>query len=130
MWNRVRDSRAVRPLTRVVAIAVMLGVTLLWAGDAQTAQESTKKPTARSAPSLGPSPEVMQKSMEMFGPMMGQMMSGMLDGMLTVLAKPETAQRTAAFTKNYHDALIAQGFSKEDALKIVMAHGIPMPGGR
>jgi hypothetical protein len=31
----------------------------------------------------------------------------------------------ATFTKNYHDALLAKGFSKEDAMRIVAAHGIP-----
>jgi hypothetical protein len=117
-------SRPVRAALRTIA-AVLVGFVLAVAVGAQTSQEGTSKP----APKPMPNPD-MHKAMEAMGPMMGQMMSSMLDGMLIVLAKPETAQRTATFSRNYYDALIAKGFSNEDALKIVMAHGIPMPGGR
>jgi hypothetical protein len=44
---------------------------------------------------------------------------------LSALVRPETAEGMATFTKNYHDALVSKGFSKEDALRIVMAHGVP-----
>jgi hypothetical protein len=120
----LRSFPLVRSGLRTIA-AVIVGFVLAVAAGAQTAQEGAGKPATKATP--GPD---MQKAMESFGPMMGQMMSSMLDGMLVVLAKPETAQRTATFSKNYYDALIAKGFSNEDALKIVMAHGIPMPGGR
>jgi hypothetical protein len=105
-------------------VAVLVGFALAMTAGAQSSPE-----TPKPAPRVTPGPD-MQKGLEMMGPMMGQMMSSMLDGMLVVLAKPETAQRTAAFSKNYYDALVAKGFSNEEALKIVMAHGIPMPGGR
>jgi hypothetical protein len=117
-------SPPVRSALRTMA-AVLIGFVLAVAVGAQTPQEGTSKP----APKPAPNPD-MHRAMETMGPMMGQMMSSMLDGMLTILAKPETAQRTATFSKNYYDALVAKGFSNEDALKIVMAHGIPMPGGR
>ena len=42
----------------------------------------------------------------MMGPMMGQMMQSMMEGTLRVLAKPETADQLATFTRNYYDALI------------------------
>ena len=66
---------------------------------------------------------------QLMGPMMGQMMEVMIEGMFTIMAKPENAERLATFTKNYYDALIAKGFSKEDALEIVTMTGMPsMPG--
>ncbi len=40
-------------------------------------------------------------------------------------AKPESADRLATFTKNYYDALIRKGFTKEQALQIVIATGMP-----
>ena len=123
MLMNVRSSRLIRSALRWMA-AALVGFALAVGVGAQTAPEGSKP-----APKGMPAPD-MHKAMEAMGPMMGQMMSSMLDGMLTVLAKPETAQRTAAFSKNYYDALVAKGFSNEDALKIVMAHGIPMPGGR
>jgi hypothetical protein len=130
MFIQLRRFRVAPSLALAIVAAVLLAM-MTSGTHAQTAQESPSKPASPpSGQTVRPAPEGMQKSMEAMGPMMGQMMSAMLDGMLAVLSKPETAQRTAAFTKNYYDALIAKGFSNEDALKIVMAHGIPMPGGR
>ncbi len=64
----------------------------------------------------------------MMGPMMGQMMQSMMEGTLRVLAKPETADQLATFTRNYYDALIRKGFTKAEALEIVTKIGVPMPG--
>ena len=61
----------------------------------------------------------------MMGPMMEQMMTAGMTATLRVLAKPESAQQLATFVKNFYDALVAKGFSKEDALKIVAAVGMP-----
>lgn len=57
--------------------------------------------------------------MEMMAPMMGLMMQNMMDGMITYMSKPETAEKLATYAKNYYDALIKKGFTKEEALKIV-----------
>ena len=57
-----------------------------------------------------------------------QMAALSLEGTLAALAKPENAERLADFTKNYYDALIKRGFTKEQALQIVMAVGIPRSG--
>jgi alkanesulfonate monooxygenase SsuD/methylene tetrahydromethanopterin reductase-like flavin-dependent oxidoreductase (luciferase family) len=106
----------------VVLFAVMFFVLL--APTALAAQEKTD--TVRVEV-----PEQMEAQMAMMGPMMGQMMQAMMEGLLAILAKPETAERIATFTKNYFDALVAKGFTKEEALRIVMAHGIPsMPTGQ
>lgn len=71
----------------------------------------------------------MQQAMQMMTPMFGQMVKSMMEAELGVLAEPETASKLAAFTKNYYNALIKEGFSKEDALKIAIAAGFPrLPG--
>jgi hypothetical protein len=46
-----------------------------------------------------------------------------------VLARPEMTEEMATFTKNYYDALVPKGFSKEEALRIVAAHGVPRAPG-
>jgi archaellum component FlaG (FlaF/FlaG flagellin family) len=71
----------------------------------------------------------MQQAMQMMGPMMGSMMESMFDTAFKVMAKPENADRLATFTKNYYDALISKGFSKEEALRIVVNMGMPSMSG-
>ena len=44
---------------------------------------------------------------------------------VSALAKPETAERMARYVKNFQNALIKEGFTKEDALKIVTAMPLP-----
>ena len=66
-----------------------------------------------------------EEMMERMVPMMGNMMEVMVESMFRVLSKPENAQRLATFTKNYYDALIAKGFSKEEALEIITSMSIP-----
>jgi hypothetical protein len=58
-------------------------------------------------------------------PSMGSMMESLWTAWYEFLAKPETAAKMADFTKNYYDALVAKGFSKDEALKIVKAVGVP-----
>ncbi len=67
----------------------------------------------------------MEQASAMMGPMMGQMMESMMEGMLRVMSKPENAERLAVFTRNYYDALVRKGFSKDEALQIVIAAGMP-----
>lgn len=57
--------------------------------------------------------------------MFGQVTKIMMEAQLNVLADPETANKLASFTRNYYNALIKQGFAKENALKIAMAVGFP-----
>ncbi len=81
---------------------------------------------AESAQQKEPSSEEMQELMSaMMGPMMARMMESMMETMLKILAKPESAEQLATFSKNFYDALIAKGFSKEDALRIVVSIGMP-----
>src|SRR2546422_10963355 len=99
-------------LPRLVPV-LMLGL-LLAAAPRATAQRPTNPDSAQQA-----------QMTSMMGPMMGQMMEAMMEGMLRVMAKPESADRLATFTKNYYDALIRKGFTKEQALQIVIATGMP-----
>ena len=81
--------------------------------------------TGTFSPSKASQQPEQEDMMAMMGPMMGQMMESMMQTMLTVIAKPETAEQLATFTKNYYDALIAKGSSQEQALEIVTSVGIP-----
>jgi len=81
------------------------------------------RPVAAQQPTA-PNPEQMQ---QMMGPMMAQMATVMLEATFTALAKPENTERLADFTRHYYDALIKRGFTKEEALQIVIGTGIPHP---
>ncbi len=76
-----------------------------------------------------PSPEEMQKIMDAtmgaMVPMMGRMMEVMIEAQLKFATKPDTAERLATFKKNLYDALLTKGFSKSEALQIVVATGLP-----
>ena len=86
---------------------------------------------AQGAPPQQPAPQQLQQQLDMMGPMMGKMMEGMYAAILRTLARPETADQLATFMKNYRDALVAKGFTKEEALEIVKNAGIPgMPAAR
>jgi|JI9StandDraft_2_1071091.scaffolds.fasta_scaffold56704_1 hypothetical protein len=57
------------------------------------------------------------------------MATKVMDGYLDYLAKPETAKKLATFQKNYYDALVAQGFTKEQAFELVLRFGNPLADG-
>ena len=82
--------------------------------------------TAQSTKEEQQSPQQVQELMNtMMGPMMGKMMESMMDSLFKVLAKPESSEKLATFIKNFYDALIAKGFSEEEAIKIIISIGIP-----
>lgn len=66
--------------------------------------------------------EKMSKQMT---PMFGNMVESMMQGKLKVFAQPETTNLLAKFVKNFYDDLISEGFSKDEALKIVTSFGFP-----
>jgi len=53
----------------------------------------------------------------------GQAIESMAEAMLS----EKTAKIYAKFSKDFYDALIAEGFSTNDALKIVVSTNIPLP---
>jgi hypothetical protein len=86
---------------------------------------SAQQPTTPAKPdSAGAAMETMLRSMmDQQTARMAQLAAVSMTARLAVLAKPETAQNLATFVRNLYDALIAKGFSKDEALKIVTAFG-------
>ena len=124
---------AVRTIALILLVAfVFIPAAGVWAEEART--ESSSEPSnagqAQGAPQQQPqrqppSPEEMQRAMQgMAGPM-ADMMGLMMEGMARTMAKREIAEDFATYTRNYYLALINRGFTEEEALKIVIASGIP-----
>jgi hypothetical protein len=102
-----------RPLVSLLAILLLAPLALV-------AQQPTGKPTI---------PDSLQRAQmagmfNQMGPMYESMMQSMIEGTLKAFEKPETIERLARFSRRYYDALIKQGFSKEEALQIVAGAGI------
>ena len=55
--------------------------------------------------------------------------TGVMDGYLDYLGKRETAKKLATFQKNYYDALIEQGFTKDQAFELLLRFGNPLADG-
>lgn len=120
--------RTPRAMLPGVAIAIAVALAPVSA-DAQQPPPGQQPPPSQQQQT--PEQAQMEMQMMMMGPMMNQMMQSMLKGMMTALAQRETTDQLATFTKNYFDALVARGFSREEALRIVASVGIPaMPGVR
>ena len=86
-------------------------------------------PAAATVPRAQPSPEEMKKLMEMSMGGMIPVMAKMTDAMLEVTLQkgedPATARRIAKFKKNLYDALVSEGFSKEQAFSIMQSTPLP-----
>lgn len=82
---------------------------------------STMTPTpAESVPGFHrPMPDFEMPDLSKMLKHMGSMTSDMINAQYDTLAKPETAEKLATFCKNYYDALIRKGFTKDEALRIV-----------
>lgn len=84
---------------------------------------------APSGPPQQPSPEqmkqIMQATMGAMVSVMGPMTEAVIDAQTLIAAKPETAERIAAFKKNLYDALLKKGFNQQQALQIVIATSAP-----
>lgn len=86
------------------------------------------------APKPAPTPEEARKALEAsmsavsnaMTPMMAKMMDTMIEQTLQRGEDPATARRIAIFKKNLYDALLKEGFSKDQALSIVVNTGLPM----
>ncbi len=110
---------SVRPPRALLVVAVLaLGPAVA------VAQQPRPTPVPRDTASAAQ----MQQMMGMFnqmGPMYETMMKSMIEGTLKALAEPENVERMAVFTRRYHQALMKQGFTKEEALQIVAGVGVP-----
>lgn len=102
----------------LLAILLAIAIAPVYAEDKKDNKtEMTPKPEKME--------QVMQNQMQAMAPMFGQITKIMMRTQFEVLAEPETTKRLATYTKNYYQALIDAGFTKEEALKIVINIGIP-----
>lgn len=62
----------------------------------------------------------MAQMMEPMLPMMSRMMEATIEGQLKAAEKPETAKRIARFKRQLYEALLSQGFAKDEALQLVI----------
>lgn len=67
----------------------------------------------------------MQQQMSAMMPMMSTMLQNLTQSTMAALAEPRTAQDLAKFIRNYYQALMAQGFTHDEALRIVTSVGLP-----
>lgn len=58
-------------------------------------------------------------------PMIAATLRNVTQGTMSALAEPEVARNLARFTRNYYEALMAEGFTREEALRIVSSIGFP-----
>lgn len=82
-------------------------------------------PPARPQPSPAEIQKVMDTAFGSVIPMMTKMTDAMLEATLQRAEDPKTAQRVAKFKKNLYDALIQEGFSKEQAFSIMQNTALP-----
>ncbi len=88
-----------------------------------------QQPAEQSAKQQPPSPEqmkqIMQATMGAMVGVMGPMTDAVIEAQLTSAAKPETAERIAAFKRNLYEALIKKGFTQQQSLQIVLVTSPP-----
>ncbi len=99
---------------------LLLCTILLVAPAALVAQQPTAKPATPDSAQMAQ----MAGMFNQMGPMYETMMQSMVEGTIKAFEKPETIERLARFSRRYYDALMKQGFSKEEALQIVAGAGI------
>ncbi len=113
-----------RTVGRPNAVTLAIWALLVCAPAAGLAQQPSPSASPRDTT---PSAQ-LQQMMGMFGqmgPMYETMMKSMIEGTLKALGDPENVERMAVFTRRYYQALIKQGFSKDEALQIVAGVGVP-----
>jgi hypothetical protein len=59
-------------------------------------------------------------------PLLNKMTKAMVSSELQVAEEPQTASRIAAFKKNLYEALLKQGFNKDQALVITVNTPLPL----
>ena len=89
------------------------------------AQQPEQKPAMPDSATMAQMAGRMAGMFNQMGPMYETMTQAMLDGSLKALERPETVDRLARFARRYYEALIRQGFTREEALQIVAGAGIP-----
>lgn len=106
------------PMRTALAVTLLFIGAVPLAAQQPTSADSTQARARQAAAALNP-------MMQQMAPAMAQVAAITLEATIATLAKQENAEHLADFTKHYYDALIARGFTKEEALQLVMAVGIP-----
>ena len=87
------------------------------------------QPQQPQQPQQPPSPEqmkqIMQATMGAMVSVMGPMTDAVIEAQVNAAARPETAEKIAAFKKNLYDALLKKGFNVQQALQIVVSTAPP-----
>lgn len=95
---------------------------------AQVRPDAPRADSARAAaPHQGEHPQGMEEQLGFMMPMMGNMVQALTQSSMAALAEPKTAEHLAKFIRNYHQALVAEGFTREEAMRIVISVGFPAP---
>jgi len=105
------------PVPCAIALVLFLSIVpLLPLAATAESQQTSEAQSATPAPGMA----AEESPAAMMGNMMGSMMEANLKAYISLLGKPEVAEKLASFTKSYYDALVAKGFTKEEALRIVI----------
>jgi len=73
-------------------------------------------------------PAALGQAMSQMTPMYEVMMQTMVEGTLKAMEQPATIERMAVVMRRYYEALLRQGFSRDEALQIVAGMGLPGMG--
>ena len=112
-----------RPRLRILAMAI--GAGLLFVGSPAAAQQ----PTRPAQPDTSGFAQAFAM-MDQMGPMYQTMVQAMMEGTLKLLEQQQVIDRMAAITRSYYEALMKQGFTREESLQIVAGMKLfpPQPG--
>jgi len=112
-----------RAIGHAIAVTVAISGLLICAPVAGLAQQPSPSPSLRDTASSAQVQQMMGMFNQM-GPMYENMMKAMIEGTLKALGDPENVERMAVFMRRYYQALIKQGFTKDEALQIVAGAGL------
>ena len=115
-------------MLRSLHLLLILPAMVLFAPSRSHAQERPGADSTKAQPAQQSAE--MRQQMQGMMPMMANVMRQVTQSTIAVLAEPETAQNLARFTRNYYTALLAQGFTEEQAMRIVSNVGFPALSGR
>jgi hypothetical protein len=101
----------------LAAVALSLLIALV------TASASAQQPPPK--PPAGLDPQSLSQALGQMSPLYEAMSQASLEGSLKVMERPENVTRMAVFARRYYEALIKQGFSREEAIQIAAGAGSP-----
>ena len=109
----------------MLAIVIISALLILFSSLPALCGEDTKNVQTQNTKSQADVDRDIAKMSKEMTPMFGNMVESMMQGKLRVFAQQDTTVLLAKFVKNFYNALVAEGFSKEEALQIVTGFGFP-----